>query len=262
MMITRAADWIGSLVISPCTSIGRFMLFFYQTMCALMRTKPKYGKIFEQMNVIGIQSLTITVITGTFAGAVLAYQSFDGFHRFGGEQLLGTLVALTMIRELGPVLTGLMVTGRAGSSIAAEIGTMRISEQIDALDTLRINPFQYLIIPRIVGATCIMPFLTLFAMIMGICGGYVVSTMFLGLSPEEYTTHISEHVDLLDIMGGLVKSAVFGCIIAWVSCYKGFNTVGGARGVGIATTQSVVSSSILIIIANYFLAMVLFGVSS
>ena len=260
-MIVRLANWIGAFITSRCTSIGRFMFFFYHTMQALMHTKPKYAKIIEQMNTIGVQSLAITVITGTFTGMVLAYQSFDGFRKFGGEQLLGVLVAVTMTRELGPVLTGLMVTGRAGSSIAAEIGTMRISEQIDALDTLQINPFQYLVIPRVIGATLIMPFLTLFSMIAGITGGYVVATYALGVPPEDYLCHISEHLELSDIMGGLVKSAFFGLIISWVACYKGFYTSGGARGVGMATTQSVVSSSILIIISNYFLAMILFGVS-
>ena len=261
-MIISLATLLGSLATAFCTSTGSFMFFFYRTFQALVHTKLKYAKIIEQMNTIGVQSLAITIITGTFAGAVLAYQSFDAFHKFGGEQFLGTLVALTMIRELGPVLTGLMVTGRAGSSIAAEIGTMRISEQIDALDTLRINPFQYLVIPRVVGATLIMPFLTLFSMIAGVAGGYFVSTTVLGLAPEEYTAHISEHVDFFDIMGGLVKSSVFGCIISWISCYKGFHTTGGARGVGLATTQSVVSSSILIIISNYFLAMILFGATT
>jgi len=238
------------------------MLFFWQTARALTNTRLKYTKIVEQMYVIGVESLAITIITGAFAGAVLAYQSFDGLRKFGGEELLGALVALSITRELGPVLTGLMVTGRAGSSIAAEIGTMRITEQIDALDTLRINPYQYLIIPRIIGATLIMPFLTIFAMIAGVLGGYVIATHILGLTPDEYTAHISEYIDIFDVIGGLIKAAAFGFVISWISCYKGFNTRGGARGVGLATTNSVVASSILIIITNYFLAMILFGVSS
>ena len=258
-MVVRLANWLGIRVTALCTSIGRFMFFLYRTTQALTQTKPKYSKIIEQMNIIGVQSLAIAVITGLFAGMVLAYQSFDGFKKFGGEELLGVLVALTMMRELGPVLTGLMVTGRAGSSIAAEIGTMRISEQIDALDTLQINPFQYLVIPRVIGSILIMPFLTLFSMIAGIFGGYLVSTLVLGITPEAYLSNIGEHIDFFDITGGLIKSASFGCIISWVACYKGFYTSGGARGVGNATTQSVVSSSILIIITNYFLALILFG---
>lgn len=253
--------WLGTIVTSLFTSTGRFVIFFAHTVKAMVQTKPKIAKIFEQMNVIGIQSLTITIITGTFAGAVLAYQSFDGFRTFGGEQFLGALVALCMTRELGPVLTALMVAGRAGSSIAAEIGTMRITEQIDALDTLCINSFQYLVIPRIIGATLIMPFLTVFSMIAGIAGGYLISVYALNLTPDDYLARISQHIDVFDIVGGLIKSAVFGFILAWVGCYKGYYTNGGARGVGIATTQSVVSSSILIIIVNFFLAMILFGAS-
>lgn len=258
----KFAHWIGARVTLLCTTTGRFMLFFWCTIKTLIYTKPKYGKIAEQMYQIGVQSLVITIITGAFAGAVLAYQSFEGLRKFGGEELLGALVALSITRELGPVLTGLMVTGRAGSSIAAEIGTMRITEQIDALDTLRINPYQYLIIPRIIGATLIMPFLTVFSMIAGTLGGYIIATQILGLTPDEYTAHISEFIDVFDVIGGLIKAAAFGFVISWVSCYKGFNTSGGARGVGLATTNSVVASSILIIIVNYFLAMILFGVSS
>lgn len=253
-------NWVGNAAISLCTATGRFILFFFNVVKSIISFKLQPSKIFDQMLHIGIHSSLITIITGTFAGAVLAYQSFDGFHKFGGENLLGSVVALSMIRELGPVFTGLMVAGRAGSLIAAEIGTMRITEQIDALRTLGINPFQYLIIPRILGATLIMPFLTLFAMIAGIAGGYLTSVYGLGLTPDAFVSHIKEIVEPFDIIGGLIKAAVFGLILSWVGCYKGYFTSGGARGVGLATTQSVVVGSILIIISNYFLAMLLFGV--
>lgn len=162
-----------------------------------------------------------------------------------------------MIRELGPVLTGLMVTGRAGSSIAAEIGTMRITEQIDALRTLRLNTFQYLVVPRIVAGILILPCLALFSMICGIIGGYCICVYVLGLSPEDYVTSIRTYVELSDIRGGLIKSTFFGLILTWVGTYKGFYTSGGARGVGISTTQSVVMSSIMILISNYFLTKML-----
>ena len=259
-MIIPIINGVGNAAISFCTATGRFMLFFFHTVKTMFFSRLQPSRILDQMVRIGIHSLLITVITGGFAGAVLAYQSFDGFHTFGGEGLLGSVVALSMIRELGPVFTGLMVAGRAGSLIAAEIGTMRITEQIDALRTLGINPFRYLIIPRIIGATIIMPFLTLFAMIAGIAGGYLVSVHALGLTPEAYTSHIKEITDPFDIIGGLIKAGVFGLILSWVGCYKGYFTSGGARGVGMATTQSVVVGSILIIIANYFLAMLLFGI--
>jgi len=184
---------------------------------------------------------------------VFALQSYIGFQRVGGEQFIGAVVALGLIRELGPVLTGLMVTGRAGSAMTAEIGTMHITEQIDALRTLRINTLQYLSVPRILASTIILPCLALFAMICGIIGGYVVCVHVLGLSPEDYTSSIRTYVEMKDIRGGLIKTAVFGLILAWVGTYKGFATEGGARGVGIATTQSVVLGSIMILISNYFL---------
>lgn len=209
------------------------------------------------MQRIGVESLVIVILTGTFAGMVFALQTYIGFKRVGGEQFIGAVVALGMIRELGPVLTGLMVTGRAGSAITAEIGTMRITEQIDALETLRIDTFQYLVVPRILAGTIILPFLTVFAMICGVIGGYIICVHVLELSPEDYTTAIKTYVELNDISGGLTKACAFGLILSWVGSYKGYLTRGGAKGVGIATTQSVVTSSILILIANYFLTKLL-----
>jgi phospholipid/cholesterol/gamma-HCH transport system permease protein len=209
------------------------------------------------MERIGVESVNIVVLTGSFTGMVFALQSYIGFQRVGGEQFIGAVVALGMIRELGPVLTGLMVTGRAGSAITAELGTMTITEQIDALITLRINPFQYLVVPRMLGATIIMPFITIFAMICGIAGGYLVCVYVLELSPEDYLNNIRTYVEISDIRGGLIKAAFFGLILSWVGCYKGYNTTGGARGVGRSTTQSVVTSSIMILIANYVLTKML-----
>jgi phospholipid/cholesterol/gamma-HCH transport system permease protein len=197
------------------------------------------------------------VLTGSFAGMVLALQSYIGFQRVGGEQFIGAVVALGMIRELGPVLSGLMVIGRAGSAIAAEIGTMQITEQIDALRTLRINTFQYLVVPRILASTIIMPFLTVFAMICGIIGGYITCVHVIGLNPEDYKSSIRTYVELGDIYGGLIKATAFGLLFSWTSTFKGYSTRGGARGVGIATTQAVVVSSILILAANYFLTKIL-----
>lgn len=240
-----------------CEALGDFTLFLSKTVITLCTTKPKIEKIFYQMNRIGVESFNIAVLTGTFTGMVFALQSYIGFQRVGGEQFIGAVVALGMIRELGPVLTGLMVTGRAGSAIAAEIGTMEITEQIDALRTLRINVFQYLMVPRMIAGTIILPFLTLFAMIFGIVGGYVVCVYILELSPEDYQSSIRNYVEMSDVMGGLIKSSVFGFILSTVGCYKGYHTRGGAQGVGIATTQSVVTSSILILITNYFLTKLL-----
>ena len=252
-MVVRVINFIGSSTLAIAEKLGTFVLFLFKALFTLGTTKLKVSKLFAQMEHIGVESLAIVILTGSFSGMVLALQSYIGFQRVGGEQFIGSVVALGIIRELGPVLTGLMVTGRAASAIAAELGTMRITEQIDALRTLRIDTFQYLVVPRIFAGTVILPFLTLFAMICGIAGGYLVCVYVLGLSPEDYINSIKTYVELSDITGGLIKATAFGLILSWVGCFKGFFTEGGARGVGIATTQSVVTSSILIIISNYFI---------
>lgn len=256
-MVIQFVNFVGRSTIELCNSLGTFALFLFRAVYVLVTTKLKLAKTFVQMSQIGVESFTIIVLTGVFAGMVFALQSYIGFQRVGGEQFIGAVVALGMIRELGPVLTGLMVTGRAGSAIAAELGTMRITEQIDALITLRINTFQYLVIPRILAGLCIVPCLALYAMIFGIIGGYVVCVHVLQLSPDDYITSIRTYVEMSDIRGGIIKSCIFGLILTWVGTYKGFYTHGGARGVGTATTQSVVLSSIMILIANYFLTKML-----
>jgi len=256
-VVLSFVDAIGSTTLSLCDRLGRFVLFLIKALQTFFTTKLKYHKTFVQMRRIGVDSLTIAVLTGTFTGMVLALQSYIGFQRVGGEQFIGSIVALGMIRELGPVLTALMVTGRAGSAITAELGTMNITEQIDALKTLRINPFQYLIIPRILGGTLILPFLTLFAMICGIIGGYAICVHVLGLSPEDFINNIKGYVEITDIRDGLIKALFFGFILTWVGTYQGFKASGGARGVGQSTTQSVVTSSIMILISNYFLTKLL-----
>lgn len=258
-MLIKLLDFIGNSTLRTFNDIGFSSLFVFETIKTLFTTKLKASKLLFQMEQIGVNSLFICSITGAFAGAVLVIQTFKGFKQFGGQQFIGPVVAISMIRELGPVLTGFMVTGRSSSSIAAEIGTLRITEQIDALRTLRINIFQYLIVPRVVGGTLILPFLAIFCMIGGIIGGYIIAVFRLGLTPEQFTTGIKEFVELFDIQGGLIKSAVFGFILTVVGCYMGYFASGGAKGVGIATKKSVVVSFMLIIIANYFLAAILFG---
>lgn len=256
-MVIRLIQAIGSYTIHVCVGLGRFFLFLKEAITVLFSTRPKINKTFVQMYRIGVESLTIVVLTGTFTGMVLALQSYVASHNFGGEQFIGVIVPLGMICELGPVLTGLMVAGRAGSAMAAELGTMRVTEQIDALKTLKINVFQYLIVPRMLASTIIFPFLTLFTMICGIMGGYFVFVYVLLLSPEDYLANIKTHVELYHIMGGLIKAAVFGFILTWVSTYKGYYTTGGTRDVGEATTESVVTSSIMILISNFFLTKLL-----
>jgi phospholipid/cholesterol/gamma-HCH transport system permease protein len=256
-MILRFVDLIGAYTLKLCRLLGAFTLFLWRALLTIFTKRPSFHKLFFQANRIGVESIIIVVLTGTFSGMVFALQSYIGFQRVGGEQFIGAVVALGMIRELGPVLTGLMVTGRAGSAIAAEIGTMRITEQIDALITLRIDTFQYLVVPRILAGVTMLPVLAAFAMFFGIVGGYVICVYVLNLSPEDYTTSIRTYVEMSDIRGGLIKSSVFGLILTWVGTYKGFYTQGGARGVGESTTQSVVLASIIILIANYFLTKML-----
>lgn len=257
-MVLRLVQAVGERSINAFNMFGQAALFLFQVMYTCFTTKLKVHKLFEQMRSIGVDSLSIILLTGVFSGGVLALQSYIGFKRFGAEEFIGPVVALSLIRELGPVLTGLMVTGRAGSSLAAELGTMQITEQIDALKTLCINVYQFLMVPRILGATIILPFLTTFSMFFGIAGGYVVCVYVLNLNGEQYISGIKTFVEFSDIVGGLTKSAVFGLIFSWIGCYKGYYTSGGAKGVGIATTQSVVVSSIMILIANYFLTALLF----
>lgn len=253
----RLANFIGTWILETCNSVGRFILFLVAAIKTLFSTRLSLKKVLFHMNGIGVESSYIVVLTGAFTGMVFALQTYIGFQRVGGQQFLGAVVALGMIRELGPVLTGLMITGRAGSAIAAEIGSMNITEQLDALRTLRINIYQYLVVPRILAGLLIVPCMTIIAMMCGILGGYVISVHVLELSPEDYVNSIRGFVEMADIRGGLTKSAVFGLILSWVGTYKGFYTQGGARGVGISTTQSVVLSSIMILISNYFLTKLL-----
>ncbi len=259
MPILLIADFIGVTVINWLDIIGNFALFIVNVFKTLFSSKLKIAKLFSQMERVGVNSLAITLITGTFSGAVLAIQSYKGFHDLGSENYLGPIVALTMTRELGPVLTGLMVAGRAGSAIAAEIGTMRITEQIDALQTLQINTFQYLVVPRVLAGIIVLPLLALFSIMFGILGGYFVCVYQLDLNSELFKIGIKNSLLITDVYGGLIKASFFGFILTSVGCYKGYFTAGGAKGVGQATTQAVVLSSILIIITNYFLAAILFG---
>lgn len=257
-MIIRIIDKIGAKTLSLCDKVGSFLIFLGRIIITLFTTRLKIRQLFLQMESIGVGSFSIVFLTGSFTGLALALQSYIGFSRVGAEEFIGLVVTLGMVRELGPVLTGLMVTGRCGSAMTAEIGSMKITEQIDALTTLRIDPYQYLIIPRVVASTCIMPFVTLFSMMCGIIGGYIFCIYALGLNSETYISIIQERVELSDITGGLIKSAFFGLFMSWVGTYQGFTTSGGARGVGKSTTQSVVIGSIIILISNYYLSSFLF----
>jgi phospholipid/cholesterol/gamma-HCH transport system permease protein len=198
-------------------------------------------------------------LTAFFTGGALALQIYVGSNRFGVESVVPNIVVLGITRELGPVIAGLMVAGRVAAAIAAELGTMRVTEQIDALTTLSTNPVKYLVVPRLVASVVTLPLLVLVADAIGVFGGYVVSTESLGFNGATYIKNTVDFVTNGDVSSGVIKAAVFGFVIALMGCYNGFHSKGGAQGVGAATTNAVVSSSILILAANYFLTSVLFG---
>jgi phospholipid/cholesterol/gamma-HCH transport system permease protein len=237
---------------------GAMWIMFMDAAYWTFRRPFRLSAIFKQMEFIGVKSLWVVIVTGGFTGMVLALQTYYGFRQFSSEGLVGVTVALSVTRELGPVLTGLMVTGRAGSAIAAELGTMRVTEQIDALTVMALNPIKYLVVPRIVASLLMLPILTVIADFTGILGGYFVGVKILGINEGIFVSRMTKYVDLDDIYNGLAKAACFGLILALVSCYKGFNTKGGAQGVGRATTEAVVVSSISILIADYVLTSLMF----
>ena len=249
---------IGSRSIAFVEETGRIFMLLCNTITLIFQRPFNLKGIFKQMEEVGIKSIPVVLITGVFTGAVLALQSYTGFKRFNAEAFVGTVVALSITRELGPVLAGLMVSGRVGSSMAAELGTMQVTEQIDALYTLAVNPVKYLIVPRLLAALIMMPVLVIFADLIGIAGGYFVSVRVLGSNPYIYMERTWSYLELNDIYSGLLKACVFGIIIATISCYQGFYTRGGAEGVGKATTKAVVLSCLLILIFNYIITALLF----
>lgn len=249
---------------------GQATLFFLQKLGALVTfiaravshcfLPPFFSsQIGRQIIDIGYYSLPVVGMTALFTGMVLALQSYTGFTRFNAEGAIAGVVVLSVTRELAPVLAGLMVAGRVGAAIAAEIGTMRVTEQIDAMTTLSVNPFKYLIAPRVIAGTLMLPVLVLIGDIIGVYGGYLVSVYNLGFSPGNYLSQTWDILEPMDVISGLVKAGVFGFIVAIMGCYHGFNSQRGAQGVGAATTNAVVSASILILIANYVLTQVFFS---
>ncbi len=234
------------------------MLLLASALAWMFRPPYRFRVLFKQMEFVGVNSIVVVLITGAFTGMVFALQSYYGFRMFRGESLVGSTVALGVTRELGPVFTALMVTGRVGSAMAAELGTMKVTEQIDALHTMSVNPVHYLVMPRIVAAILMLPLLTVVSDFIGIAGGYFVGVELLNINSGIFIAKIVEYVDLEDIYNGLIKAACFGLILSLIGCYKGMETTGGAEGVGKATTQSVVLSSVAIFISDYFLTSVMF----
>ncbi len=250
---------IGRAILAFLAQIGSLSLFTLSSVSSCFRPPIYWFHIVRQVLRIGYFSLPVVGLTAFFTGGVLALQIYIGGNRYGAEAIVPQIVVLGITRELGPVIAGLMVAGRVAAAIAAEIGTMRVTEQIDALTTLATNPIKYLVVPRLVAAVISMPVLVAIADSIGVFGGYVVSTQSLGFSGGIYLKNTVDFVTNQDVSSGLIKAAVFGFIIALMGCYNGFHSKGGAQGVGAATTNAVVSSSILILAANYVLTSILFS---
>jgi phospholipid/cholesterol/gamma-HCH transport system permease protein len=242
---------LGRVVLSLSEAIGDVALFAARAILGGLRGPIYPRQLLRQMLDIGYYSLPVVGLTAVFTGMVLALQSYTGFSRFEASSAIPTIVVLSMTRELGPVLAGLMVAGRVGAAMAAELGTMRVTEQIDALTTLSTDPLRYLVFPRLVAGLLMLPVLVLVADIIGVLGGYLISVYKLGFGPIEYINRTLQYLEPQDVVSGLVKAAVFGFIVALMGCYQGYRSRGGAQGVGAATTRAVVSASILILTANY-----------
>jgi phospholipid/cholesterol/gamma-HCH transport system permease protein len=238
--------------------LGRTGVFLSRTVVCSFTPPIKVSRVLRQIWFIGWKSLVVICLTGAFTGMVLALQGFPTLRRVGSEAFLGPLVALSLIRELGPVLAALMVTGRAGSSIAAEIGIMRTNEQIDALELMGLNPLRYLVVPNLLACAIALPLLAAIFDVIGIFGGYLVGVRLLGLNPGTYFGEMTNYVETNDVVGGIYKSMSFGVLIAWVCCYKGFYSRFGAEGVSAATTQAVVNTSVLILVWDYFVTSLVF----
>ena len=253
----RPAEAIGRETLAIVESLGRFGTFLGHAVFTLVTPPFKFWAFVDRIHYIGYRSLLIILLTGAFTGMVLGLQIFVTLSRFGSEAFLGPAVALSLIRELGPVLSALMVTGRAGSALTAEIGIMRITEQIDALTVMALNPVRYLVTPSILAGLVTFPLMGGLFNVIGIFGGYLVGVELLGLSQGTYFGEMETFVDMKDIMTGFWKSLSFGVIVTWVCTYKGFHVGHGAEGVARATTQAVVLSSVLILVWDYFLGSVL-----
>lgn len=248
---------LGDAIVSFTSAWGRAWIFLWKAIIAIFTPPFRISLLLLQMMQIGVNSSLVIILIAIFTGAVLGVQSEYSLAKFGATAFTGSAVALALIRELGPVLTALMVIGRAGSAMTAELGIMKITEQIDALRSMAVDPMKYLMAPRLLASIIIMPLLASVFNVIGIFGGYIVTTGLLGVSPGTFMTQIYSSVTATDVYSGLIKALVFGFILGWVSCYKGYQCGFGAVGVNKATTQSVVTSSVAVLVVDYFLTSIL-----
>lgn len=254
----RFLEAIGRAVLRLFEELGRFFQMLGRTAAWTIRPPYDVPEHFRQMVRVGFDSIPVVFLTTLFTGMVMALQTFNGFARFHAESLVGSVVALSLTRELAPVLTALMVTGRVGSAMAAELGTMRVTEQIDALTALGTEPVQYLVVPRVTASVLMMPLLVIMGDAVGMYGGYLVAVQLLGANPVTYIENSFQFLEVSDVTSGIVKAAVFGLIFSVVACVRGYYTEGGAEGVGRSTTRAVVAGSLAVLFADFFLTKLLF----
>lgn len=257
MELVAATERFGQIILDWLESLGRSVIFLWRTTIGVFMPPFRFGLLLEQIRQIGVNSTFVISLIGLFTGAVLAVQGEYTLNKFGATAYVGSAVALSLIRELGPVLTALMVIGRAGSAITAELGIMRITEQIDALRSMAVDPIRYLMVPRVLAGLIAVPILSCVMIVAGIGGGYIVAVGLLGLSGGTFVSQMVEAVGSIDVYSGMIKSVVFGLIFGWVACYKGYTCGFGAVGVNRATTQAVVTASVAVLVIDYFLTTIL-----
>ena len=237
--------------------VGRFFLILWRVLLWTPRRPFDWRQLVRQMMRVGVQSTPVILLTAMFTGAVLALQAFTVLVRFNAESFVGSLVSLSLVLELSPVIGGLIIAGRVGSSMGAEIGTMRVTEQIDALEVMATEPVHYLMVPRVWALVVMLPLLVFLGDLVGMFGGYLVAVVLMGSNPVVYVENSFQYMDTWDVMQGLIKAAFFGLLVAVIGCQKGYYTTGGAEGVGRSTTQAVVAASIAILLSDFFLTKVL-----
>jgi phospholipid/cholesterol/gamma-HCH transport system permease protein len=256
--MTAVLERIGLLFLRVFEQTGLWFRMLWRTAVWTFRRPFEGVEWLRQMVRVGTDSIPVVVLTAMFTGMVLALQTYIGFRRVHAENFVGSVVALAMLRELSPVLVGLMVTGRVGSSMAAEIGTMRVTEQLDALKALATDPVQYLFVPRVISGIVMLPLLTILGDALGIYGGYLVSVKLMDANPVIYLQNSYQFLTMNDLWSGVIKSAAFGLILTLTGCVRGYYTTGGAEGVGRSTTAAVVEASLIILLADFFLTKLLF----
>ena len=256
-MITQSISALGAQTIERLSAFGDTWLFLCRVLGRTVRRPFRFSLLIQQLHFIGVQSLSVVSLVAVFTGAVLAVQGEYTLSKFGATAYTGSAVALSLIRELGPVLTALMVNGRAGSAMTAELGIMKISEQIDALRAMAVDPLSYLMVPRLLAGVIAVPLLTALFNVIGIAGGYIIGVGTLNLSSGTFLAQIQNSVQAVDVTSGFIKSVAFGFCFAWISCYKGWTCGFGAIGVNRATTSAVVTSSVVILVLDYFLTSIL-----